>query len=113
MWRPTGNWTGDGGIVTVATTDTFNKETSWTNYGSCVDIWAPGVSIVSISHNGGTATMSGTSMASPQLAGAGSLYLSRNTTVSAATAEMWAGPGEQRETRLTTGPRSLPLRNRL
>lgn len=27
--------------------------------------------------------------------------------------QMWAGPGEQRETRLTTGPRSLPLRNRL
>jgi aqualysin 1 len=77
----------NNGIVTVAATDSSNKEASWSNYGSCVDIWAPGVSIVSTYNNGGTATMSGTSMASPHVAGAGGLYLSRNTTVSPATAE--------------------------
>ena len=77
----------NNGIVTVAATDSSNREASWSNYGSCVDIWAPGVSIVSTYNNGGTATMSGTSMASPHVAGAGGLYLSRNATVSPATAE--------------------------
>ncbi len=50
------------------------------------DIWAPGVSILSTLNNGGTGYMSGTPMASPHVAGAGALYLSRNTTVSPATA---------------------------
>jgi aqualysin 1 len=77
----------NNGIVTVAATDSSNKEASWSNFGSCVDIWAPGVSILSTYHNGGTATMSGTSMASPHVAGAGGFYLSTNATVSPATAE--------------------------
>ena len=77
----------NNGIVTVAASDSSNKEPSWSNYGSCVDIWAPGVSILSTYNNGGTAYMSGTSMASPHVAGAGGLYLSKNTTVSSATAE--------------------------
>ncbi len=77
----------NNGIVTVAATDSANKEPSWSNYGSCVDIWAPGVSVLSTYNNGGTATMSGTSMASPHVAGAAGLYLAKNATVSPATAE--------------------------
>ncbi|HEX2191625.1 MAG TPA: S8 family peptidase [Acidimicrobiales bacterium] len=75
------------GIVTVAAIDSSNREPSWSNYGSCVDIWAPGVSVLSTYNNGGTAYMSGTSMASPHVAGAAGLYLSRNTTVSPAAVE--------------------------
>ena len=75
------------GIVTVGATDSSNREPSWSSYGSCVDIWAPGASILSTSNNGATAYMSGTSMASPHVAGAGALYLSRNTTVPPANAE--------------------------
>ncbi len=77
----------NNGIVTVAATDSSNREPSWSNYGSCVDVWAPGVSVLSTYSNGGTAYMSGTSMASPHVTGAGALYLSRNATVSPATAE--------------------------
>jgi len=77
----------NNGIVTVAATDVYNREPSWSNYGSCVDIWAPGVNIVSTSYTGGTTTMSGTSMASPHVAGAADLYLSRNATAPAATTE--------------------------
>jgi subtilisin family serine protease len=66
----------NNGIMTVAATDKEDKETSWSNYGSCVEIWAPGASILSTKRGGGTTTMSGTSMASPHGAGGGGLYLS-------------------------------------
>jgi aqualysin 1 len=67
------------GVITVAATDTSDSEASWSNYGSCVDIWAPGVSILSTRKGGGTTTMSGTSMASPHVAGGSALYLSSHT----------------------------------
>jgi aqualysin 1 len=75
------------GVMTTAATDGDNQEASWSNYGNCVDIWAPGVSILSTKKGGGTTTMSGTSMAAPHVGGTGALYLSRNTTESAAAVE--------------------------
>ncbi len=77
----------NNGIMTVAATDQSDAETSWSNYGSCVDIWAPGRSILSTRRGGGTTTMSGTSMASPHGAGGGGLYLSSHTSASASTVE--------------------------
>ena len=77
----------DNGITTVAATRTSNKELSWSNYGTCVDIWAPGKKIISTGIGGGTTTMSGTSMAAAHVGGGAALYLSRNTTASPATVE--------------------------
>ena len=77
----------NNGIATVAATDSNDKETSWSNYGKCVDIWAPGASILSTKSGGGTTTMSGTSMAAPHVGGGGALYLSSNTGAGAADAE--------------------------
>ena len=77
----------DNGIMTVAATDAADNEASWSNYGSCVDIWAPGVGILSTRLNGGTTTMSGTSMAAPHGAGAGALYLSTHTGAAASVVE--------------------------
>lgn len=77
----------ESGVLTVAATDSGDKEASWSNYGSCVDIWAPGVSVLSTWRGGGTKTISGTSMASPHSAGGGALYLSSNTGASPGTVE--------------------------
>jgi subtilisin family serine protease len=68
----------NNGIITTAATSSTNREASWSNYGSCVDIWAPGVSILSTRLGGGTTTMSGTSMASPHVAGVAALFRSGN-----------------------------------
>ena len=65
------------GVMTVAATDSSDLEASFSNYGSCVDIWAPGVNITSLKVGGGTTIMSGTSMASPHVGGAAALYLGR------------------------------------
>ena len=70
------------GVDTVAATDSSDIEASWSNYGNCVDIWAPGVSIYSTYKSGSYATLSGTSMATPHVVGGAALYLSSHTTAS-------------------------------
>jgi len=69
----------NNGIMTTAATDSQEREASWSNYGDCVDVWAPGVSILSTKKGGGTTTLSGTSMAAPHVGGGGALYLSSHT----------------------------------
>jgi subtilisin family serine protease len=56
-------------VFTVGATDSSDKAASFSNYGSVVDIHAPGVSILSTWLNGGTNSISGTSMATPHVAG--------------------------------------------
>ena len=68
---------GTAGVMTVAATDSSDQEAGFSNYGSCVDIWAPGVNISSLKIGGGVAVMSGTSMASPHAGGAAALYWAR------------------------------------
>ncbi len=65
------------GALTIGATDQTDKKASWSNYGNCVDWFAPGVSIVSDSYSSdtATATMSGTSMATPHVAGVAAQYL--------------------------------------
>jgi subtilisin family serine protease len=52
-----------------------------------VDAWAPGVDVLSTWLGGGTNTISGTSMATPHVAGTGALYLLSNTGATAAQVE--------------------------
>ena len=55
--------------ITVGATTRTDAKASYSNYGTCLDIFAPGVNITSAYHTGGTTSMSGTSMASPHVAG--------------------------------------------
>ena len=66
--------------ITVGSTTSSDSRSSFSNYGSCLDIYAPGSSITSAWHTGGTNTISGTSMASPHVAGVAALYLADNPT---------------------------------
>src|SRR5688572_5197273 len=63
--------------ITVSATNSSDQKASWANYGTCVDIFAPGVSILSAWYTSNTATntISGTSMATPHVAGVATLYL--------------------------------------
>jgi subtilisin family serine protease len=63
--------------LTVGSTTSSDNESSFSNYGACVDLLAPGSSITSAWYSGTTATrtISGTSMATPHVAGAAALYL--------------------------------------
>ena len=66
--------------ITVGSTASNDSRSSFSNYGSCLDIYAPGSSITSTwsTSNSATNTISGTSMASPHVAGVAALYLDDN-----------------------------------
>lgn len=71
--------------MTIGATDKTDTKTSWSNYGNCVDWFAPGLGITSDWLNGGTNTISGTSMATPHTTGVAALYLQSNPAASPAT----------------------------
>jgi subtilisin family serine protease len=98
--------------ITVGSTTTTDARSSFSNFGTCVDIFAPGSGILSawFSSNTATATLSGTSMASPHVAGVAAQYKQanpgaspttiRNAIVNNATTNVITNPGTGSPNRL-------------
>ncbi|AKH17630.1 S8 family peptidase [Deinococcus soli (ex Cha et al. 2016)] len=92
--------------ITVGSTTNTDARSSFSNYGSCVDLFAPGSNITStwIGSTTATNTISGTSMATPHVAGAAALLIAAgNTTNSAVTSALINGATTGKVTGAGTG----------
>jgi subtilisin family serine protease len=76
-------------VAAIGATDRGDRQASFSNYGQCLTMYAPGQDIVSAALGGGSTTLSGTSMASPHSAGVALLYKATNPSASAETVAAW------------------------
>jgi hypothetical protein len=74
-------------VINVGATDATDSRTSWSNYGSCVTMFAPGASVPSADYYSDVsyANWNGTSLSAPMVSGTAALYLQGHPTASPAT----------------------------
>ncbi len=90
--------------ITVGSTTSSDSRSYFSNYGTCLDLFAPGSSITSTwnTSNSATNTISGTSMASPHVAGVAALYLADNK--NAKTYQVWSAIRKATTQNIVTDP---------
>lgn len=97
--------------ITVGATDSSDARAYYSNWGSCLDIFAPGSNILSDFNTGtsATTTLSGTSMAAPHVAGAAVLYLASHPTATPAqvAAALIASSGKSKVSDIKGSPNRL------
>ena len=76
-------------VTTVAASTSSDAKASYSNFGGCVDLYAPGSGITSTWIGSSTNTISGTSMASPHVAGVAALYKGANGDAAYGTIRSW------------------------
>ncbi|WP_030746581.1 S8 family peptidase [Streptomyces sp. NRRL F-5135] len=96
--------------VTVGATNRDDNEATFSNFGRCLSLYAPGVDIVSAKLGGGSVAESGTSMAAPHVTGVAALYKEEHPTASAPLVRTWLAG---RSTRNVISPISPSSPNRL
>ncbi|HEX6289134.1 MAG TPA: S8 family peptidase [Herpetosiphonaceae bacterium] len=77
------------GVLTIAASLSNDNRASFSNYGPCVELYAPGGSITTTSNTGGTNTISGTSLAASHTSGVAALYLAYNPAATPAMVNNW------------------------
>jgi len=77
------------GAITTMASDRADNRATFSNWGPCTDLYAPGVSILSTWLNGGTNTLSGTSMAAAHVTGVGALYKGTYGDAASSTVHAW------------------------
>ena len=97
--------------ITVGATASTDGRASYSNYGSCLDLFAPGSSVTSAwySSDSATAVLSGTSMATPNVTGVAAQYLQSNTSATPA-AVASALTGNATTGKVTSAGRNSPNR---
>jgi subtilisin family serine protease len=97
--------------TTVAASTSSDARASYSNYGSCVDLYAPGSSITSAWHTSTSAinTISGTSMASPHVAGVAALYKATYGNAGSSTIDSWI-KNNSTTSKITGNPSGTPNR---